>query len=79
MSVVHSHHHCECQHEHIKYCRHCERPYCLDCGKEWYAYQYYNTVGSYPYYGTYTITATSATQSQHDSCETNDTANLHIH
>lgn len=40
---IHKHHHCECPHERIKYCKICCKPYCLDCGQEWgnSGYTYY--------------------------------------
>lgn len=30
------HHHChDCKHEDIKFCPQCQKPYCVDCGREW--------------------------------------------
>lgn len=31
--MKHKHEHC--RHERLAYCSHCDRPYCLDCSKEW--------------------------------------------
>ncbi len=33
---MHEHHHCECKHEHIRFCQKCQQPYCVDCGREWF-------------------------------------------
>lgn len=43
---AHKHDHCE--HEHVKYCRQCDKPHCLDCGFEWnkFPYQYYYGLAS---------------------------------
>ena len=50
---MHAHHHCECSHEHIRFCKHCQRPYCVDCSQEWYAQSW-----SYSYvYNPYTCGA----------------------
>lgn len=49
------HHHCECKHENIKFCKKCQRPYCVDCGQEWYEQSLSYT---YPYY---TITSETHT------------------
>jgi len=61
---MHSHNHCECSHEHLRFCKHCKRPYCLDCGKEWnvYVYQYspYYTY-TYPSTGTGTVWSSQTT------------------
>ena len=46
---MHKHHYCECQHDNIRFCKKCQRPYCLDCGREWYANYHYYTY-TYPYY-----------------------------
>ena len=34
----HNHHHCECEHENVKYCKCCKVVYCKDCNKEWKDY-----------------------------------------
>ena len=44
---------CECKHKNVKYCKKCDKVYCLDCRKEWpehkfseypwYPYQWYYT------------------------------------
>ena len=31
-----------CQHEHIAFCHVCNKPYCVDCGKEWVEEQNYS-------------------------------------
>lgn len=63
---MHKHHHCECQHERIKFCKQCHRPYCLDCGQEWYAHSWYYTWTTPTYYTTPTIDTTpSITYSDH--------------
>ena len=46
-----------CKHEKIKFCTHCSKVYCVDCGKEWNEpctlnHYYYNPYTSTPYYGT---------------------------
>jgi hypothetical protein len=35
MSIDHVHHHCECDHGEVKYCKTCKVAYCRRCGKEW--------------------------------------------
>lgn len=47
---MHNHkHHCICTHENIKYCKKCQRPYCVDCGMEWYTQSgYYTYANTYP-------------------------------
>lgn len=55
--MKHEHKHDHCQHPHVKYCRQCDKPHCLDCGMEWnkevYRYNYY-PYGYWPYrYTTY--------------------------
>lgn len=32
---AHTHKHEHCKHERMKFCLHCNTPYCLDCGEEW--------------------------------------------
>jgi hypothetical protein len=77
--MKHNHQHDHCKHEHLKYCAHCQKPFCLDCGQEWnlYGYQYmYMPTGPHdwnlstmPHSGTgpYTLT-TSAPQTNTPMC-----------
>jgi hypothetical protein len=58
---MHDHQHsCECQHLNVKYCKTCEKAYCVDCGQTWPQYYWWNTVPYYtipyvaPVYPTYT-------------------------
>lgn len=56
---MHYHNHsCSCEHQHIKFCMACLKPFCEDCGKEWAepcTLSHY-----YPWYGgTYTIPCAS--------------------
>jgi hypothetical protein len=52
--MSHKCHECECKHETIRFCRHCNKPYCVDCGKEWEepctrSHNYYPWYGGYIY------------------------------
>jgi len=63
--MTHQHHHCVCPHNNIRYCKLCQKPYCLDCGKEWGThtyYPYYTYPYVYPHYE-WTCTAGSGTGS----------------
>lgn len=46
----HDHVDLSCQHSNIKYCKHCQVPHCLDCGKEWRVYNWTYTTSTIPYY-----------------------------
>ena len=56
----HRHKHEHCKHEHMKYCSHCDRPYCVDCGQEWNLYQPYLTYST-PWVTAYSSTGTVTT------------------
>lgn len=39
--MQHNHNHsCTCDHERVRYCKHCFTVYCLDCNQEWTAKGY---------------------------------------
>lgn len=61
-----SHNHCGhvCQHNNLKYCKHCQVPYCVDCGYEWKTYNWN------PYYW-YTTTGVPVDISPTIACNTN--------
>ena len=48
MSHNHSHR-CKCEHEQVKFCKHCNTVYCLNCSQEWgkQAYTYWPSIGPY--------------------------------
>lgn len=64
-------HSCECEHDHVRFCKKCQVVHCLDCNKEWrnninwnYLGQY--TTPSYPSYPWYSnITLTNSAQCVH--------------
>jgi hypothetical protein len=64
-------HSCSCKHDNLKFCKSCQKPYCLDCHQEWnrYAYQYYPSgYTQYPYQYPYWITkATSGAGSSYQT------------
>ncbi len=44
-------HHCECEHNNLKFCKKCGVAYCEDCGREWFDKCTQNHYGYYwPYY-----------------------------
>jgi len=51
--MKHSHHHCECDHSNVKYCKTCKVVHCLECNQEWRTFYNYN-YNTYPYWGIYT-------------------------
>ena len=48
---MHNHSHsCTCEHEQVRYCKHCSTVYCLNCNQEWgskYAWTWYYPQPSY--------------------------------
>ncbi len=67
---------CECKHKNVKYCKKCDKVYCLDCRKEWpesrgytwyYPQRYDYGTASLPYEVTWTDATTGITES--GSCE----------
>jgi hypothetical protein len=53
---MHKHHHCICPHDHLKYCKTCSKPYCLDCGQEWGMGYFYPSTYAYYTNPTYILT-----------------------
>ena len=58
-----THHHCECQHDRMAYCKNCDSAYCMDCKKEWkyQPTQYWYNTWTWKPFGTYTVPCGSST------------------
>ena len=38
--TTHEHKHNHCKHDRLKFCNHCQKPYCVSCGQEWGGFTY---------------------------------------
>lgn len=48
--MKHNHNYsCVCEHESVKYCKHCNTTFCTDCGREWVAKSIITWTYNYPY------------------------------
>jgi hypothetical protein len=76
-----THHHCECQHERVKYCPVCRVVYCEDCRREWvergWNFTTYPYTTPYPYW-TYTQTVSPST-AELGSTTSADVPTTHTH
>jgi len=53
------HHSCDCKHEKLKLCKHCNVVFCLDCKEEWPKWRDRGYWYPYTYQGAYTIPCTT--------------------
>lgn len=71
---MHIHYSCKCEHKNVKWCKHCDLVYCVDCAKEWKFTNYTFTYYSYwpqPGVTYYPVTSGYETTSGYSLCSDN--------